>query len=290
MQFNSFFLILCALLHFTPQALAKGGDISPETRKAITVDIQNNFAEKITKLTGVEYEENALSPRDLAVMLKALYIGVKEPLKLAGVNVSEQQFNKKVGQLLNAASRYGIMPAAITFGYYARAQLGVGKTTGGESNFYLSNGKLKVSTYQLKSISVGGPQLKAGYYVSLCFGACVGGDAYGSFLGLDVDVLFPTGESIYVEAGVDTTDALKAWKEGSPYSLKDLYGVKAIYIGAGIDIGFGAGLTGFYQTYELMNDIVLIDLYAMMNKPRFDERVKVAFERSKVFKSLPRLP
>ena len=223
-------------------------------------------------------------------MLKALYAGVEGPLSMAGVKIDEQKFNHQVGRILQASSRYGVLPSAITIGYYSRAQLIVGRTFGSEFNFYLNDGKLKVSTYDLKSINLGASgQLKVGFYVALCFGSCTGGDVNGSYLGVDADLIFGAGSGLYVEVGLDTTDTIKDFKAGRPISASQLYDAKAFYIGAGIDIGIGVGISGFYQSYEMTSDIVIADLDLMMDKPDFNKKMKFAFDRSKIFKSAPRL-
>ena len=182
------------------------------------------------------------------------------------------------------------MPAAITIGFYRRADLVVGKTAATEMNFYLEQGKLKVSTYDLDTFNVG-PIADAtfGYYVALCFGACTGGDAVGTYVGVDPDVIFGVGGNIYVEVGVDTTDLYRAKKTGATYSMANLYQTKAVYIGAGIDFGLGGGYSMGFTRYSLTSDREIVDLYSIMNQPDFNANVKAAFAHARLFKSAPRL-
>jgi len=265
--------------------------LTPEVESAIKEDLQQNFADRLTTASLTSPDETVLSPRDERVMLKALYVGVEGPLSLAGVQINEQKFNREVGRVLMAASRYGVLPNAITIGYYSRAQLIVGKTTGAEFNFYLKDGKLRVSSYDLKALNVGvSAMLKVGFYVSLCFGSCTGGAVNGSYVGMDVDAIFGAGSNFYLEVGVDTTDAIDAFKNHKSYSFSDFYSGKAIYIGTGIDVGIGIGASAFYQSYTMTSDLVLADLYHMIDQPNFDRKMKFAFDRANLFRSAPRLP
>ncbi len=266
-------------------------ELTIEFKEEIAEDLQKNFAEKISDLAGtVEENESPLSAKDQKVILRALYAGIQGPLSLAGVQIGEQNFYSKVGGLLLQSSRYGLLPAAITIGWFKRADLVVGKTVGTEMNFYLDQGKLKVSTYDLKTLNVGiSASAKIGYYVALCFGVCTGGDAEGTYVGVDADVIFGAGANVYVEVGVDTTDLYKAKKLGESYALSELYEARTIYIGAGIDLGVGGGFSMGFTNYNMTSDVEIMDLYSMVNQPQFGARVRANFDRLKLFKSAPRL-
>jgi len=289
MLFKSTLILLISLASGSLSAFAHGG-LTPEVHDAIKQDLEKNFADRLTSASLTSPDEQILSTRDERVMLKALYIGVEGPLALAGIQINEEKFNRQVGHVLTAASRYGVLPNAITIGYYSRAQLIVGKTSGAEFNFYLKDGKLRVSSYDLKALNVGiSGMLKVGFYVSLCFGSCTGGAANGSYVGMDIDAIFGVGSNFYLEVGVDTTDVIDAFKNHKSYSFSELYSGRAIYIGTGIDIGIGMGTSAFFQSYEMTSDLVIADLYGMIDKPNFDRKLKYAFDRANLFKSAPRL-
>jgi hypothetical protein len=264
--------------------------IDSQHKSEIAADIQNHFSEKVKEVVSNSEDEPVLSAKDQKVMLKALYAGVSAPLSLAGVHIDEQGFYAKVGTLLVKGAELGVLPSAITIGFFNRADLIVGKSRGTEMNFYLEEGKLKVSSYDLKTLQVGiAASFQVGYYVALCFGSCTGGDAVGTYIGIDADIIFGVGANIYVEVGVDTTDYYKAKKIGQSYSTSELYEAKAVYIGAGFEFGLGMGLSMGFTEYTLMSDQVLIDLYSVMNQPTFKTDVKAAFKRANLFKSGPRL-
>ncbi len=265
--------------------------LSPEHEIAIAQDIENNFSEKINEASiSAIQNETILAAKDQKVMLKALYAGISGPLSLAGVNIDEHSFYSKVGGLLVKGSRFGVLPSAITIGYFKRADLMVGKSFGTEMNFYLEEGKLKVSTYDLRSLHVGvAANFKIGYYVALCFGSCTGGDAKGTYIGVDADLVYGAGAGVYIEVGVDTTDFYKAKKIGQSYSRGELYQTKVVYIGVGLDIGLGVGLSMGFTEYDLKSDRVIMDLYSEMKRPDFYQDVKAAFDRADLFKSAPRL-
>ena len=288
MLLRSTLILLISLASVSAPAFAHG--FTPEVQSAIKEDLQQNFADRLTTASLTSPDEPVLSTRDERVMLKALYVGVEGPLSLAGIQINEAKFNSQVGRVLTAASRYGVLPNAITIGYYSRAQLLVGKTTGAEFNFYLKDGKLRVSSYELKALNVGvSAMLKVGFYVSLCFGSCTGGAVNGSYLGMDVDAIFGVGSNFYLEVGLDTTDVIDAFKNHKAYSFSELYAGKAIYLGTGIDIGIGIGTSVFLQSYEMTSDLVLADLYHMIDKPNFNQKMKFAFDRANLFKSAPHL-
>lgn len=280
--------LLSLFLALTPAHAAVS--FAPQMKAEIAEDLQNNFSQKISQVVEESDEEPVLSAKDQKVMLKALYAGVSGPLSLAGIHISEQGFYSKVGKLLVKSAEMGVLPSAISIGFFNRADLIVGRTRGTEMNFYLEEGKLKVSSYDLKTLQVGlSASLEIGYYVALCFGACTGGDANGTYIGLDADVIFGVGANIYVEVGVDTTDYYKAKKLGESYSVSELYEAKAVYIGAGFEVGIGAGISMAFTEYQMLSDKVLIDLYSVMNKPTFKADIKAAFNRANIFKSGPRL-
>lgn len=281
------YLLFLNLLSITPAAASLS--MSPGLKAEIAQDIQANFSSKMLEVAGnTDEDESVLSAKDQKVMLKALYAGVSGPLALAGVHISEQSFYSKVGKLLVKGAKLGVLPSAISIGFFKRADLIIGKSRGTEMNFYLEDGKLRVSTYDLKTLQVGlAASLEIGYYVALCFGSCTGGDANGTYIGLDADVIYGVGANIYVEVGVDTTDYYKAKKIGESYSVSDLYQAKAVYIGAGIEIGIGMGISMGFTEYQMTSDKMLIDLYDVMFKPTFKTDVKAAFDHANMFKTGP---
>jgi len=232
--------------------------------------------------------QNYLSARDMRVVTKAIYAGLEFPLALAGIQMDEQKFDRKVGKILLSAEKYGVMPSAITIGYYDRAQFIVGKTFGVESNFYLSDGKLRVSTYDLKAVNAGATLMfKAGFYIALCFGSCTGGPIDGTFVGSDAD-LAGLGADLFIEVGTDTTELMEAVKNNRPYSFEELMAQKAFFIGTGFDMGLGEGISVYYQKYHLKSDIELADLYKMDQEPNFEQKMRILFEHADLFKMLPR--
>ena len=282
-------LMMCILCLSVPVQASEV--LSEEFKSEIALDLQTNFAQKLQNAASMTTdEESVLSAKDQKIMLKALYTGVEGPLSMAGVHISESQFYSKVGKLLLAGAKYGVMPAAVTIGFFKRAELIVGKTFATELNFYLDQGILKVSTYDLNTLQVGlSASAKLGYYVALCYGACTGGDGKGAYVGVDADVVYGAGANIYIEVGVDTTDFYKARKLSQSYSMSELYEAKAVYIGAGIDVGVGVGFSMGFTNYDLKSDLEIIDLYAIMNKPDFGVRVRQAFNRARLFSAAPRL-
>jgi len=258
----------------------------------VAQDIQNNFAEKISSVSNSNNQDDSiLSARDEKVMMKALYLGIEGPLSLAGVHISEQSFYSKVGGLLVKGAKFGAIPAAITIGFFRSADLIVGKTYATEMNFYLDQGNLKVSTYDLNTTNVGPiADLVVGYYVALCFGSCTGKEASGLYVDVNADVIYGAGANIYIEVGVDTSDFYQAKKDGKSYSLSNLYKTKTVYIGAGINIGEGWGYAMGFSKYTLKSDQLIVDLYALMNQQNFRTNVKSAFNDAHLFKSAPRLP
>jgi hypothetical protein len=284
------FLLMISILSLSAPAQSSEA-LSDDLKNEISKDLQINFAQKIQDAASLNTEEESvLSAKDQKVMMKALYAGVEGPLSLAGVHISEPQFYSKVGKLLLAGAKYGVLPAAITIGFFKRAELIVGKTFATELNFYLDHGVLKVSTYDLNTLQVGlSASAKLGYYVALCYGACTGGDGKGAYVGIDADVVYGAGANIYIEVGVDTTDFYKARKIGQSYSMAELYEAKAVYIGAGIDVGVGVGFSMGFTDYDLKSDREIIDLYAIMDKLDFGARVRQSFNRARLFSTAPRL-
>lgn len=292
MKLKAVSIITILIASLAANSVALAGDqqyISDSVKARISQDLADNFAERMNDvmISSEEEEDPILKPKDQKVIMKALYAGIAGPLSLSGIYITEKSFYQKVGKLLDAGAKYGAIPAAITVGFFRRADLIVGKTRGVEMNFYLDDGKLRVSTYDLNTLNVGlSANLKVGYYVALCFGACTGGDAQGTYIGVDADVVFGVGANIYIEVGVDTTDYRKAKIAGQDFKMSEFYEAKAVYIGAGIDIGFGGGVSFGFTDYNMTSDNEIIDLYSIMNRPDFSTKVKNAFDRDKIFQRL----
>ena len=294
------FILFFCLAGLSPPASAgalEPVEIPADIKAEIVNDLTQNFSERLqatsssdSLVTDTQDASPAISARDQRVMLKALYAGVQAPLALAGIQIDEDGFNRYMARILLASAKFGVLPSAITFGYYGRIQLGIGATEGAEFNFYLEQGKLKVSSYDLKAINFGIEAMaKVGFYLALCFGSCTGGDVNGTYLGMDADVIFGAGASVFVEAGIDTTDLLKSRKTGDKYTLADLYNTKAFYIGTGMDVGIGMGASGMFQNYHMTSDVVIADLYSILEEPHFNEKMKFAFNRANLFRSVPLL-
>ena len=199
-----------------------------------------------------------LTPETQAVMLKGIYLTLQTNLASKGLNLDEKTFNEKIGKILNYSSKLGVFPRAFTVGYMGRVQAGVGVSGGTQFNFYFDHGKFKVSSYSIYGAQAGvAEMMKIEFYASVCFGTCFGGDGEGLYLGLDGYAGAGVGVNFFVEGGIDLTDMVKHTFSGKPYSTKDLYKAKAIYIGAGFDIGEGIGVSGNLFYYNEDFDKVL---------------------------------
>lgn len=292
MKAKTFLLLLLSILT-SDASWALEGDaqvMSNEFKREVAHDIEANFAQKITSLASKDGDA-VLDFRDQKVMMRTLYAGISGPLALAGVQIDSKTFYSKVGSLLHKGAQHGVLPSAITIGWYGRLDLIIGKTRGTEMNFYLEKGKLRVSSYDLKTLNVGvAASAKIGYYVALCFGSCTGGDANGNYVGLDADLVYGLGASVYIEVGVDSTDYYKAKKEAEGYALSEMYDCKAIYIGVGMDMGLSLGFAAGFTDYRMTSDKEIIDLYSILDKPNFNLNVANAFMKADLFKNGPRLP
>jgi len=196
--------------------------------------------------------------RDLVA--RGLYQVLFSSLSQKGIYLSEAKFNSAVAKVLDYSTRLGIYPSALTVGYMGRIQAAVGGSAGSQFNVYFDQGKLRASEYSIYGAHVGFAEMtKIQFYISFCFGTCFGGDAAGWYVGLDGCGSAGLGADFFAEGGIDVTDLIKYSMLGLPYSAKDLYKSKAIYLGMGFDVGQGAGVSGdvFYYTHDF--DLMLLD-------------------------------
>ena len=193
-----------------------------------------------------------MTPETQAVMLRGIYLVLKSSLTQYGIPFDEATFNHNIGRILAFSSKLGVFPRAITVGYTARVQAGIGGSFGTQFNFYFEKGKLKIASYTMLGASAGiAEMVKLEFYAGLCFGnACVGGDPVGYYVGLDGYAGLGLGGDFFAEMGVDLQDMMKASLLGTQYSIKDIYTAKIFYIGFGIDVGEGAGVSGNLYRYS----------------------------------------
>ncbi|MBU6153140.1 MAG: hypothetical protein KGP28_02450 [Bdellovibrionales bacterium] len=240
--------------------------ISTEIRADLSANLEENLL-KVSKESGGGdptwgglLKGDPMSPETRDVISSGLYQVLFSAMREKGVYLSEAKFKAAVGKVLEYSTRLGIYPSALTVGYMGRLQAVVGGSVGNQFNVYFDRGKLKASGYSMFGAHVGYAEMsKIQFYVSFCFGTCFGGDASGWYVGLDACGSMGIGGDFFVEAGVDVTDLVKASMIGLPYSVKDLYQSKAIYLGMGFDVGQGVGVSGdvFYYTHDF--DLMLMD-------------------------------
>ncbi len=201
-----------------------------------------------------------MSPETRDVIAGGLYQVLFSAMREKGIYLSEARFKSAVGKVLEYSTRLGIYPSALTVGYMGRLQAGIGGSAGSQFNVYFDHGKLKSSVYSIYGAHAGFAEMtKIQFYISFCFGTCFGGDASGWYVGLDACGSAGIGGDFFIEGGIDVTDMIKYTMLGLPYSVKDLYQSKAIYLGMGFDVGQGAGVSGdvFYYTHDF--DLLLMD-------------------------------
>jgi hypothetical protein len=243
----------------------ESAEVDSFVQNEVRADLTANFEERVAEVSQKAQDNpllmgEPLSPETRALLGDAVYRILFAHLANKGVYLAHKDFDSKVGKALNYVSKLGFFPRAFTVGYMARYQRGIGGSYGTQFNFYIDQGKLKMSSYTVLGVQAGyqagKPTLmtKIEFYAAFCFGACVGGDAVGYYLGLDGYAGESVGGGAFIEAGLDVTDYFKYKKLGKSYSFKDLYQAKAIYVGFGYDLGFGAGISAnalyYSQDYE----------------------------------------
>ena len=194
-----------------------------------------------------------MSAETRAVLTEGLYQILASSLIREGVTLDRRRFDSVVGSILEYSTRLGVFPSALTVGWMGRAQAGIGGSMGSQFNLYFDHGAAKTSEYSIYGAHAGfAEMMKIQFYVAFCFGTCFGGDGAGWYIGLDGSGSVGAGGGFFAEGGVDVTDLIKNAWSGKPYGIKDLYRAKAIYLGAGFDVGEGIGLSGdlFYYTHD----------------------------------------
>ena len=257
--------VFAAVIDRSTLSAEEAFDVDQFLTNDVRADLNANFEERIAEASAKAdgnplLQGEPLTPETRAILGDAVYRIMFAHLASKGVYLAHKDFDVKVGKALNFVAKLGFFPRAFTVGYMARYQRGVGGSYGTQFNFYIDQGKLKMSSYTVLGVQAGYQagkptfMTKIEFYAAFCFGSCVGGDAVGYYLGLDGYAGESVGGGAFIEAGLDVTDYWKAMKTGKKYSLKDLYQAKAIYVGFGYDLGFGAGISanGLYysQDYE----------------------------------------
>ena len=252
--------------------------ISTEIRSDLSAHLEENLL-KVTKESGGGDPTwggllmgDPMSPETRDVIAGGLYKILHSAMSEKGVYLSEARFKSAVGKVLEYSTRMGIYPSALTVGYMGRLQAGLGGSAGSQFNVYFDQGKLKASEYSIYGAHVGFAEMtKIQFYISFCFGTCFGGDASGWYVGLDACGSAGIGGDFFIEGGVDVTDLIKYTMLGLPYSVKDLYQSKAIYLGMGFDVGQGVGVSGdvFYYTHDF--DLLLMDANQKPNASTFSK-------------------
>jgi hypothetical protein len=236
----------------------------------VRADLNANFETRIADVSKMA--ENALlmgepmTPETRAVLTDGVYRVLFAALAKQGHYLSRHDFNVNVGKSLDFISRLGFFPRAFTVGYMGRFQRGIGGSAGTQFNFYFEHGKLKMSSYTVLGVQAGyqgkipSTMQKIELYAAFCFGSCVGGSAVGYYLGVDGYASVGAGGGAFIEAGLDVTDFYQYRNAGKNYSIKDLYQAKAIYVGFGFDIGFGAGVAVNAFKYSMDYEKTIGDL------------------------------
>lgn len=198
-------------------------------------------------------DQPPMTPETREKIAKGAYMIVASAMASYGVYISESTFTQSVKGILDWTAARGLFPQAFTVGYMARYQVGVGGSVGTQFNFYVDKGELKVASYTLYGLQAGiAEQTKIQFYSALCFGACYGGDPTGFYVGTDFSGAIGLGLDVFLEVGIDFTDAIHAAFNGEKYTLQDLYDSRVVYVGAGFDIGQGGGwsVDGFYYSMD----------------------------------------
>jgi hypothetical protein len=194
-----------------------------------------------------------MSAETRAVLTDGLYQILAASLIREGVTLDRRRFDSVVSSILEYSTRLGVFPSALTVGWMGRAQAGLGGSMGSQFNLYFDHGAVKTSEYSIYGAHAGfAEMMKIQFYLAFCFGTCFGGDGAGWYIGLDGSGSVGAGGGFFAEGGVDVTDLIKNSWSGKPYGIKDLYKAKAIYLGAGFDVGEGVGLSGdlFFYTHD----------------------------------------
>jgi len=252
--------------------------ISTEVRADLSANLEENLI-RVSKENGGGDPTwggllmgDPMSPETREVISRGLYQVLASALNQKGIYLSQAKFDSVVGKILEYSTRMGIFPSALTVGYMGRLQAAVGGSAGSQFNVYFDHGKLQASEYSIYGAHVGFAEMtKIQFYVSFCFGTCFGGDASGWYVGLDACGSAGLGGDFFAEGGIDVTDLIKYTMLGLPYSVKDLYQSKAIYLGMGFDVGQGAGISGdvFYYTHDF--DVLLMDSKQKPNSSTFSK-------------------
>ena len=218
-----------------------------------------SFASEVTANAPTEPMTEATQ----RLLLKGAFIGLSAVIpKLRG---HEASFDRKLTQVLNWANDHYVIPAAITVGVLARKTLGYGPNAGinggVEANFYLSQGKLMSTTYELRGVQggYGLPVSDVEFYIALCFGdSCYGGTPNGWYVGVDANL----EAGFFLQYTLDAytlKDAIhRARQGGRKLNRQDFKDAQTFSIGVGFDVGIDAeaGL-GLYHYHQLGPELTL---------------------------------
>lgn len=175
------------------------------------------------------------------------------PRTSMGKNVDLTPSINKIKKLSQKAG-VAVMPSAIAIGSIARCQAGLGLCMGEQASFTVKNNHIEMSTYTFYGLEAGVAEYAiVDFYVAFCYGKCNGAEAEGNFVSFDGGGAFGLGGNGFIEVGSDIEDLFKM------RSINDVVNSGVFYIGIGIAVGEGAGISLGAIHYQLAN-IVKIHL------------------------------
>lgn len=162
----------------------------------------------------------------------------------------------KMMSLVNAGAKTLDLfpPTFVSVGGIARCQLYLGACYGYQLNIGYRGKELYVTKYRLRALLAGKAKvLKTEFYLAACFGNCMEGYESGWFVTADALSTVPVqgiaNLGLFGEFGMDVTKLFTP-----DYRLQEN---ATLYLGGGLDIGAGYGISAGVYYYELLESVPL---------------------------------